>query len=80
MRPLPETTVPDLPDLATRRAIREAAGLSRRAMAELLGCHENSIVNWELGLRQGVGGQYVIPYLNLLATLDRQNRQREAAG
>ncbi len=72
--------MPDLPDPDTRRAIREAAGLSRRALANRLGCHENSIVNWELGLRQIVSGQYVIPYLNLLAELDRETRERKAAG
>lgn len=69
--------VPALPDRHTCRAIRERAGLPRRAIAERLGCHEQTVVTWELGI-YSVGGKYLIPYLNLLAELDRENRQREA--
>lgn len=63
--------VPDLPDRHRCRAIREAAGLSRREIAERLGCHEQTVVRWELGIKQ-VGGQYMIAYLNLLADLERE--------
>lgn len=75
---LPETPVPDLPEPAVRRAIRDRARLSRRAMGERLGCHEQLIVRWERG--DGPGSRWRIPYLNLLAALDRESRQREASG
>jgi hypothetical protein len=48
-------------------------------MAERLGCHEQLIVRWERGEGQP-GARWRIPYLNLLAELDRENRQREATG
>lgn len=72
-------TLPDLPDRFTCRAIRERAGLPRRVIAERLGCHEQSVVEWELGIC-GVSGKYLIAYMNLLATLDRENQRREATG
>lgn len=71
--------LPDLPDRHTCRAIRERAGLSRRIIAERLGCHEQSVTQWELGGYR-VGGKYLIAYMNLLAELDREARQREATG
>ncbi len=79
MLAFPAEPIPEPPDRHTCRAIREAAGLSRRALAERLGCHEQTIVNWELGTVE-VGGRRMVPYLRLLATLDRETREREAAG
>ena len=41
----------DLPKPAIRRAIREAAGLSRAAVAAELGVTRQAVDNWERGLR-----------------------------
>lgn len=68
-RPRPIQPVRELPDPATRQAIRVAAGVSRRAMAEQLGCHEQTIIRWEAGTRV-VSGRYYAAYSALLARLD----------
>jgi transcriptional regulator with XRE-family HTH domain len=65
----PIEPVRELPDPITRQTIRVAAGLSRRAMAEQLGCHEQTIIRWEAGTRV-VSGRYYAAYSALLARLD----------
>lgn len=67
--PIQPTT--GLPDRWRCRAIREAAGLSRPALAARVGCSLNAVVQWERGERT-VSGKYLIAYLNLLAELERE--------
>ncbi len=73
----PSTVASVLPSKARRREIREAAGLSRRALSELIGCHEQSVVNWEIGAGD-VGIDYLLPYLLLLAHLEQEALERAA--
>jgi transcriptional regulator with XRE-family HTH domain len=44
-----------LPDLASRRRIREEANLTQAKLAALVGCAESAVGNWERGERQPSG-------------------------
>jgi DNA-binding XRE family transcriptional regulator len=57
-----------LPDLAERKRIREAAGVSLRRMGEALGVTEGTIWNWENG-RDGPSMENAVRYRELLDEL-----------
>ena len=44
-----------LPPPSTRRALREAAGLSMIELADALGCHRTAVFRWETGEREPKG-------------------------
>lgn len=70
---VPLAADPPTPERA--RAIREAAGWSRRRMAIELGIAESSIVRWEDGLHVP-SGRHLLAYMRLL---DRLNRETAGA-
>jgi DNA-binding transcriptional regulator YiaG len=49
--------VPPLPSPATRRALREAAGLTTDQLAQVLHVTRQTVCNWELGRREPRGEQ-----------------------
>lgn len=62
-----------LPPPAVARAIRDAAGVSQRQVADELGINRVSVARWELGARTP-RGELRLRYVDLLDEL------REAAG
>ena len=57
-----------LPPPALRKAIREAAGVSQRRVAEDLGVDRVTVARWESGSRNPQS-RFVEPYLTLLEGL-----------
>ncbi len=67
-----------LPNRHAARRIREASGWSRQAVADALGVHQQTIIQWELGTSVP-GRRHMWEYADLLHRL-RQMSLREAAG
>lgn len=63
-----QASVPPLPSTATRRALREAAGLTTEQLAQVLNVTRQTICNWELGRRDPRGHQR-LAYLEALRFL-----------
>ena len=61
-----------LPEPAERRALREAAGLTQRELADTIGVDRTAITHWESG-RRNPDGKRLDAYLEALGAL------REAA-
>jgi transcriptional regulator with XRE-family HTH domain len=57
-----------LPEPSTCRAIRQAAGLPLRSIADDLGVTRQAVFQWETGLRRP-SGENLTRYLELLASL-----------
>jgi transcriptional regulator with XRE-family HTH domain len=58
----------ELPDPATRRALRLAAGLSMESVAAELGVTRQAVMTWERGTRYP-RPQYLVAYVTLLRRL-----------
>lgn len=59
-----------LPALLMRRALREAANLTQRDVATVLGVDRASVARWELGSREP-RGELRQAYADLLRSLDQ---------
>ncbi|MDH6141008.1 transcriptional regulator with XRE-family HTH domain [Kitasatospora sp. GP30] len=58
-----------LPNPDERRRIREAAGLSRRELADAIGVTRQAVGHWETGARQTPRGQLLDRYVAALRAL-----------
>jgi DNA-binding transcriptional regulator YiaG len=57
-----------LPPPLSRKALRQAAGLSQQDIAGVLGVHRETVSRWELGTRTP-RGELLVRYLELLHEL-----------
>jgi len=70
----PNIAALSLPNRYSARRIREASGWTRQAVAAALGVHQQTVVEWELGISVP-GRRHMWPYADLLDRLNQMGSQ-----